>query len=265
MTDEEHKPLTLSRRLFIQTVVLSSIHETDLKRSEFYCATLNLLSGAMNSKHSYEGVLGDDQDVEEDISIDIDLRYNRLRTKLAVALWVLSMTAVLFNIILCTALLSHRTPKLNGTDIHTCGNTSTEARSNNCVFDILGYNWIPRRCYDAETAVEFNEWVHDPARKFGAFPFFTSGDASQRIKDMSELSDRVHIKTFTTQEEHVGHCVFLLRRLERARYSAFQHETLGGYAHVEHCSKQILAGLQGENPGDVGRVRSIFEVGFISC
>lgn len=77
-------------------------------------------------------------------------------------------------------------------------------------------------------------------------------------------SERVGMKTWSTQEEHLAHCVFMTRRLERAREGHFRWDGRGGYAHIEHCTLQVLKRvLEGENPLDATGLHSIILVAVV--
>ncbi|KAF2648520.1 hypothetical protein K491DRAFT_722489 [Lophiostoma macrostomum CBS 122681] len=130
-----------------------------------------------------------------------------------------------------------------------CGTTHQSASAAGCIFDPLGYHWVPPACYDAATVAEFQQFLALPSLEYGAFPFFRSADSSDRIASYEELSQRVGMKTYSTQQEHLAHCVFLMRRLERARGGDFRYDGVGGYAHIEHCSSQVLDKIldSGEN------------------
>ena len=146
-----------------------------------------------------------------------------------------------------------------------CGNTTTEAKTLGCEFDLLSYTWMPKGCIDRETSAEFEEWVRNPERQFGAWPFFADAEGKERILDIDALSERAGLKTHTTQEEHLGHCTFMLRRLQRSQKGRTMKTALDGIDHVIHCSNEILRGLKGPNPVDINRLASIFIVSFNTC
>jgi hypothetical protein len=75
---------------------------------------------------------------------------------------------------------------------------------------------------------EFQHFLAMPSLDYGAFPFFRSSNSSDRIESYAELSQRVGMKTYSTQQEHLAHCVFMMRRLERARGGAFRYDGVGG-------------------------------------
>jgi hypothetical protein len=134
-----------------------------------------------------------------------------------------------------------------------------------CKFDLLSYMWLPRECLDEATAIEFEDWVRREERLFGPWPFFSDRNGTSRISDQAALAERVGIKTYTTQEEHLGHCIFMTRRFRRALDGGFLIQSENTMGHVEHCANELMKGLKGPNPLDDGRLNAIFLVEFGSC
>ncbi|KAJ4251359.1 hypothetical protein NW762_011340 [Fusarium torreyae] len=69
-----------------------------------------------------------------------------------------------------------------------CGNSSTEAESFGCVFDLLTNNWMPDYCSDPITDNEYREWVLAPDRQLGPWAFFLDSKAQHRVESENELS-----------------------------------------------------------------------------
>jgi len=40
-----------------------------------------------------------------------------------------------------------------------CGTTADEARARDCVFEVTGFTWLPKACYDPVTEKEFIEFI----------------------------------------------------------------------------------------------------------
>jgi hypothetical protein len=151
-----------------------------------------------------------------------------------------------------------------------CGNSLASARANNCTFDLLSYSWTPYPCYERETDLEFREWAHSPARQFGAFPFFIDRNGTMRISNVEAMSFRAGSLAHTTQEEHLGHCIFWMRRIERILEGNGRFTERGmfgdGVPHSLHCSKSLLKRLEeGQNPVDKGELHGVIGIGFNSC
>lgn len=95
-----------------------------------------------------------------------------------------------------------------------CGNTTAEAKSLGCEFDVLSNAWMPKQCLDVETAAEFREWLLSKDRRpYGPFPFFADSNGHQRIPDEETLSEQTDQFVWRTEEQHFGHCIFLMQRL----------------------------------------------------
>ncbi|KIY03959.1 uncharacterized protein Z520_00651 [Fonsecaea multimorphosa CBS 102226] len=149
-----------------------------------------------------------------------------------------------------------------------CGRSLAEAKAQGCEFDLLSYSWTPSRCYERDTDLEFREWVHRPERQFGPFPFFIDQNATAHITDEESLSFRAAPGSLahTSQEEHLGHCIFWMRRIERILEGKGRFTERGdGVPHALHCTKSLLARLEGENPKDRNELHAVIGVGFNTC
>ena len=147
-----------------------------------------------------------------------------------------------------------------------CGDNIEEAKALGCEFDLLSYSWTPGDCFDRQTASEFNEWVLSDKRQLGAWPFFADEDTEQRISGEEGLSQRVGVETRTSQEEHLGHCIFWMRRMERVQEGKVRLTARGdGLNHAIHCTASLLNRLKGPNPIDLGKAHAAFVVGFNTC
>lgn len=147
-----------------------------------------------------------------------------------------------------------------------CGRTADDARLLGCEFDLISYSWTPGVCYDRETDQEFRDWAWEQDREFGAFPFFRDKAGSERFADEIALSEAVGEKGYTSQEEHLGHCIFWVRRYERLLegkgYITERGDTL---EHAIHCSNSILERMKGEREIDMTELHSTFPIGFNTC
>ncbi|KAI0137815.1 hypothetical protein F4776DRAFT_663389 [Hypoxylon sp. NC0597] len=185
--------------------------------------------------------------------------------------WGVAIIAVLILLSgLLAAILVHSyssSPHTNG--LH-CGtsNTTAEAESLGCVFDILSYSWTPKQCFDEETATEFSEWLREPERQMGPFPFFYDLEGKNRVQDERALGETFGAVIHTTQEEHLAHCTFMMRRIHRVAESNGRlrlNSRYGNVNHTKHCSHEILKSLQREDLSYLGGVRSRFGVSFERC
>ncbi|KAF2738051.1 hypothetical protein EJ04DRAFT_509746 [Polyplosphaeria fusca] len=175
-------------------------------------------------------------------------------------LLIILLGLVLYNVLDHHTFPSHNHPVHSSPapEFTNCGNTPATARAAGCIFDPLGYLWVPPECYDPLTASEFREFLSKPDLQFGPFPFFRSNDTLDRISSEAELSERVGMKTYSTQQEHLAHCAFMLKRLERVREGQVRWDATGGWAHIEHCTHALVERLvEGENPLDRAALHTI--------
>lgn len=122
-----------------------------------------------------------------------------------------------------------------------CGNSTEEARALGCEFDILSYTWTPKECYDKETADEFRQWLNLPERFPRPWPFFADKNKTEWVPSEEALSERVHMMSYAPQEEHIGHCIFMMRRMHRINAGgARMNSRFGKYSHTEHCTNVTL-------------------------
>lgn len=128
-----------------------------------------------------------------------------------------------------------------------CGGTPTSAKAANCSFDLLSNSWMPTACYDSETDSEFRDWIVHPNRTRGAWPYFTSKslEPSTHIADVEALSSMPgDVWLWTTEEEHIAHCIFWARRIHRALEGNFNwSKSVKNMEHTFHCAYEVLDNL----------------------
>lgn len=149
---------------------------------------------------------------------------------------------------------------------HSCGSTVTEAIAMGCGFDLLSYSWTPSPCLDMQTSNEFLEWLQKDKRVQGSFPFFADYNGTKRLRDVDELAQLAGSIAWSTQEEHLGHCIFWMRRMERVRLGLARQLMRGiGVQHAMHCTMSLLEDLEGHNKSVVAQPHAVLDVGFNQC
>jgi hypothetical protein len=151
-----------------------------------------------------------------------------------------------------------------------CGtsNTTIEARDLGCEFDMLSYSWTPKQCFDKDTASEFRDWLQSSERQMGEFPFFYDVVGNDHVLGEEELSESFGTTIYTTQEEHLGHCTFMMRRLHRVAESLGRlrlNSRYGTLEHTKHCSEEVLLSFKRPDPRDMGGIHARFGVSFEHC
>lgn len=139
-------------------------------------------------------------------------------------------------------------PKL----IYDCGSDISSAKAADCAFDMLSHTWVPKPCYDSETDTEFREWIFNPNRTGGSFPYFLSSKLTvdkhiDGIDALSAIPGDTWI--WSHGEEHVGHCIFVVRRIHRALEGKFRwSDDVANFDHTSHCAHEMLESILEKAP-----------------
>ncbi|KAK3357856.1 hypothetical protein B0T25DRAFT_540396 [Lasiosphaeria hispida] len=150
-----------------------------------------------------------------------------------------------------------------------CGNTTAEAEARGCSFDLLSHNWVPPPCLDSQTESEYRAYISSPERALGAYPYFLDAEGTKRVESERAfallanghpvLADQ-HV--YTTREEHLAHCKFLLRRTHRAAQRKVRlNDENAGFWHTEHCLEE----LSHPNRKPLAALNEGFFVGYSPC
>lgn len=147
----------------------------------------------------------------------------------------------------------------------TCGSSLAEAVAFGCKYDIVTNNWVPEQCFDVETAEEFRAWVMGEDRLRRAWPYFRDIHAQLQVDSEETMSQLVGQRIWTTTENHLGHCTFLMRRLHRLLDGHLESISEIDFAHTIHCSSSILRAIGRSDFEDRGKITSGFDVGISGC
>jgi hypothetical protein len=131
-----------------------------------------------------------------------------------------------------------------------CGNTSAEARANDCILDFIPGAWVPRACYDAELEKEFlglQNWQ-----------WYADKESQHELSLESIRETGGPNPLFVSMEYHRQHCGYTWRKLHRAVIRDVPIDThIGGYRHTVHCSDALAS-------PDLPMRSKFFEI-FASC
>jgi hypothetical protein len=150
----------------------------------------------------------------------------------------------------------------------SCGSTVSSARASNCSFDLLSNSWIPTTCYDSETDMEFRSWITNANRTHGAWPYFTSKSLSPstHIHDEATLSSMPGVWLWSTQEQHIGHCIFWAKRVHRTLQGNIRpSRSVQNMKHSFHCANEVLDSLMEAPLEKVNMGVVHFKVQFDTC
>lgn len=156
-------------------------------------------------------------------------------------LWILLVTAWRTTL--------HPVPRAVRYETRTleCGNTTDEAKARGCSFDLLSHNWVPPPCLDPLTESEYRAYISSPERAMGAYPYFLDAEGTRRVESedaFSMLADGHPVladqHVYTTREEHLAHCKFLLRRTHRAAERKVRlNDENAQFWHTAHCLEEL--------------------------
>ncbi|OBT69083.1 hypothetical protein VE03_01421 [Pseudogymnoascus sp. 23342-1-I1] len=146
-----------------------------------------------------------------------------------------------------------------------CGNSSIEAMARGCDFDLLTNTWCPKECSDPDTDSEFRSWVLENDRLRQSFPYYHDSQGQKQISSEEELSHMVGEVVYTTMENHLGHCTFLMRRLHRVLDGNRGNIAHNNLKHTMHCSHEILKAVGKSDCEDRGTITSGFRVAAVGC
>lgn len=146
-----------------------------------------------------------------------------------------------------------------------CGTTLSEAQELGCEFDLVTNNWMPKQCADPDTTREFREWVANNARLHQSWPYYLDGKGERQIASEEDMSKMIGQRLYTTTENHLGHCTFLMRRLHRFINNGASIISQINLNHTIHCSSAILQAIGSPDCDDRGKITSGFDVGIGGC
>jgi hypothetical protein len=152
-----------------------------------------------------------------------------------------------------------------------CGNSTEEARTQGCVFDVLTNMWVPEPCWDKEGTEEY--------MRTAPWQGYDTQDAKRQLT-LEEMSERVgHDRLapdltsppyWTPLREHVIHCALMWQRQHRGFLSGkskkLDFHSLS-YQHTVHCSSSLvhMAGAGDEMPDPLDKIAIRTWVGFSEC
>ncbi|KAK1778152.1 hypothetical protein QBC45DRAFT_169808 [Copromyces sp. CBS 386.78] len=123
-------------------------------------------------------------------------------------------------------------------DLCSCGSSTNEAASLNCVYDSMAAAWLPPHCRDPELTTIFD---HSGPGDGGSWHYYADKNGSVRLNahQISLLADnqaKGGNVFWATREWHLAHCLFYWQKLVRMRDTgAVMERRFDGWAHAKHC------------------------------
>lgn len=173
-----------------------------------------------------------------------------------------------------TPLITWPSPPPEGDSLLHCGNSTNEARSLGCVFQIWSNAWVPAPCYSATLDADFRllqsgvmpetfdqSMAGWPAQTHG-WSYFSDEEASNSIQFDTVAKGEIDV-IYTTWLQHMWHCAFtwrkILMNLNGENISLTDRDLSKG--HTGHCSEMVVnAGAWG-----LDTVNDMLVLGFLRC
>lgn len=86
-----------------------------------------------------------------------------------------------------------------------------------------------------------------------------------QVESERELSESVGKVVYTTTENHLDYCTFLMRRIHRALQNQARLTARVNLSHTEHCTALILKAIGANGSTDGAEIASGSMVGTASC
>jgi|SRR3569833_1057220 len=113
-----------------------------------------------------------------------------------------------------------------------CGNSSTEALGNGCIFDIMSFTWSHPQCFDEELMSDF--------LKYKQWTWWFDAEGEKPVP-WSHVSAGHHPQLYVTWEYHLAHCTFMWRKMHRAIAAGKPLDSyVGNIHHTLHCGEMLL-------------------------
>lgn len=139
------------------------------------------------------------------------------------------------------------------TDRHllTCGNSTSEARSHNCKYDIFLNNWVPEPCFD-------DDWVKE-YQDDDSWAGFADEELTQRLS-VHEMSEREFY--WTSLRDHINHCGMIWRKQFWVLFeqSGAIDTVMTNPLHTDHCSQYMMDAVESNRTKPTKTV-----MGFAGC
>lgn len=122
----------------------------------------------------------------------------------------------------------------------SCGETFDEAHQRGCTFDALTLTWLPPQCstYGAKEFLEISKSSGN-----GTWQYWEEKGGSNELGGFEALS---YLPTgssyWTTQEEHLHHCMWMLMRVHDAATTPGKRldSRSSSYEHTKHCLDMLV-------------------------
>ena len=143
-------------------------------------------------------------------------------------------------------LITHIPTFKSSTNPCACGRTPSEAATSGCKFDPFAMAWLPDRCRDDELIAEFTALGETYNHSWELYTY-PDPKTQLSLEDVSMMAQVVgteahgKVRVTTTADWHHTHCLYIMRKIYRARAAARMVEPrMDNEEHVKHCVESVL-------------------------
>ncbi|KAE8313936.1 hypothetical protein BDV41DRAFT_576358 [Aspergillus transmontanensis] len=125
----------------------------------------------------------------------------------------------------------------------SCGNSTEEAEALGCTYDPLSACWLHQEC-PHDYVKEFTEFNNGKP-----FIYYYDKERTRQMKDYNEVGRNVNGFYWTSNREHLVHCLYLLRRAHDVHMRGDRLDTmLVDIEHTDHCTNMLANWLRRPDP-----------------
>lgn len=142
--------------------------------------------------------------------------------------WVYHVTTFSPDVLFHNTVASHYSEPARLNPIYHCGNSSSEARSLGCIFDLSLVGWVPAPCFDADLNQRFMDW---------GWRFFEDQNGTIEVP-LERIAESAGTREpFWAQHGyHITHCELAWERMHRALMGGKRLTThMLNLEHTRHC------------------------------
>lgn len=133
-----------------------------------------------------------------------------------------------------STLMINKSVRSSSVRTQNCGNSSEEARSQGCYFDVISFTWSQPSCFDKtlmENFLSLQNWTW----------FRNPEDIPGIPVPFDEVSAGRHSSLYVTWEYHITHCTFMWKKMHRAIMTGRPLDSyVNNIKHTEHCEEILL-------------------------
>lgn len=113
-----------------------------------------------------------------------------------------------------------------------CGSSPHTALERGCRFDLMGFTWKPRECFDGELMEQFMQEKH--------WQWSLNSNGTELLS-RGDIETGVYELGWTTWEYHLTHCLYMWMKLRRdIIFNRPRDQSVMDLDHSLHCAEKLL-------------------------